>query len=404
MTATVARVSFTPTADPSVWYAQSRSNPSVQHRIEGVGGDSPRCYCPAMKRCQHLIQLDELIALAIREPEGEPMHATDTHALAVMPAVSRRPEEALALQLHDQSKLALLRETLTSDLTQPEFELFVEVCRNTGLNPFMRQIHAVKRGGKNPKMTIQVGIDGFRLMAERTGDYAGQDGPYWCGDDGEWKDVWLSKEPPRAAKIGVLKENFKTPLYGVATYDEYVQTTTDYNTRETGPNSMWKKMPAVMLAKCAEALALRKAFPAEMSGIYTEEEMGQAENPPAPYVEAPAEPKPKYAWTEDMKEALADAPIEFADIMAFFEATREHVGAKIDAWLYEAPPTTPGALVKVVADWIASGRPKKRPARLVVAPEPAPVETVEGEAVERPINWDDLGSGETFPGRGERAS
>jgi len=159
-----------------------------------------------------------------------------------------------------ESKLDLIKRSVAAGATSDELDLFFYQARRTGLDPLARQIYYVKRKGKG---TIQVGIDGLRLIADRTGQYAGSDDAEFLGTTDEGQ--------PAKARVTVYKmvQGQRCPFTATARWDEYYP----------GPDQgfQWRKMPHAMLAKCAEALALRKAFPADMSGLYVHEEMMQAD-------------------------------------------------------------------------------------------------------------------------------
>lgn len=155
-------------------------------------------------------------------------------------------------------------------------EAFLQVVARTGLDPFAKQIYAVRFGGK---YQIVVGIDGFRLIAQRSQQYAGQTKIEWLradgSDEGRWVSAWVPAlwggnkgDKPLAARVGIMRKGFTEPLITVVTWDEF-----------GGTSGNWASKPAHMLAIRAESHALRRAFPNDLSGIYTPEDFedGHAE-------------------------------------------------------------------------------------------------------------------------------
>ena len=218
-------------------------------------------------------------------------------------------------KLSDQQK-QLLRTSMLSELPEEDCQLFFQTVERTQLDPFKRQIYATSRWNKQAQrkvLSTLTSIDGFRVIAQRSGHYAGQVGPFWCGADGKWlKDEegrpapWLAKEYPAASMVGVLRNGFQAPLYAIARWESYVQKTTQ------GVGQFWNQMPDLMIGKVAESLALRRAFPDELAGLYTPEEMAQQDNG---HTEVPETPKPK-----KLTAATAADPEAFKQICGILES------------------------------------------------------------------------------------
>lgn len=182
-----------------------------------------------------------------------------------MQLVQKKQDQVLATSSHAD----LIKDMYFKGSSDQEFLMFMHVCKKTGLDPAMRQIFPVKRWDSKMKketMTVQTGIDGYRLIAERTGRYApGREPTYQYDNNG--KILSATAYVKKQTADGTWHE-----IAATAFYDEYCQ-----KTKEGIPTSFWKNMAHNQLAKCAEALALRKAFPGDLSGIYTQEEMAQAD-------------------------------------------------------------------------------------------------------------------------------
>lgn len=174
-----------------------------------------------------------------------------------------KPMAAAGLVAVAPETISVLKKTVCADHSDDQVKLFLMYCQSKGLDPFAREVFSIIRKGKQ---TFQTGIDGLRSMAEETGDYDGCE-LLWCAKDGQWVDAWLHDEPPYAAKAVVVKRGCAKPFIAVAKWSEY----------KPEEDWMWKKMPSNQLGKCAEALALRKAFPRKLGGLYASEEMAQAD-------------------------------------------------------------------------------------------------------------------------------
>lgn len=152
--------------------------------------------------------------------------------------------------------------------------LAVDYCKARKLDILKKPCHIVpmsvtdaKTGNKNWRDVIMPGIYEQRITAFRTGQMAGQDEPVF-GDTVTFRGI----EAPEWCRVTVYRfiNNERCAFSHTEYFSEACATT-----KEGKPNSMWSKRPRGQLAKCAEAGALRKAFPDELGGVITADEVNE---------------------------------------------------------------------------------------------------------------------------------
>lgn len=190
-------------------------------------------------------------------------------------------------------QLDLIRRTVASDCNATEFDLYLEVAKRVGLDPFRKQIYAVVYSKDKPekrKMSIITGIDGLRAVAARNRDYRpDENAPVFEYDPTVKSEINPAGIVSATVKCHKLAPDGQWhPVAGIAFWDEFVPLTEAWafdqqagkrqptGVYELSKTSNWYKMPRVMIAKAAEAIALRKGWPEDLSGIYGEEEMDRS--------------------------------------------------------------------------------------------------------------------------------
>lgn len=191
--------------------------------------------------------------------------------------VSAQPTAIRAIEAHDtsgliwnQEQIKLIKSQISTRITDAELVLFSQVCKRTGLDPFIGQIYAIHRASRDSdgqycyKMTIQTGIDGLRLVADRTRIYAGSDRALFDEGLTAYQHLKQRGGTPEVAEVTVYKMigGQRCPFVGTAIWNEFVQ-----KDKYGNPQGKWGLSPYNQLAKCAEAQALRKAFPNETGGL-----------------------------------------------------------------------------------------------------------------------------------------
>jgi phage recombination protein Bet len=220
-------------------------------------------------------------------------------------------EEKGLVNYTDPSVIETLKKTVAAGASAEEFAMFTQFCKSTGLNPFKKEIWFIKTQNRVQLMT---GINGYWAIANKHPQFDGTEQEIATTPQGDIV----------SATCKVYRKDRRFPSVGIALMKEYKKST-----------PIWSQMPSVMLMKCAESIALRKAFPQELNGLYTEEEM------PREYAAAPAVAEPKAPAVLPADDIIEQGPFYY-DISTMPPAAKKkalaYLGKQegIEEWLVDS--------------------------------------------------------------------
>lgn len=204
----------------------------------------------------------------------------------------------------------LIKRTIAQKATDDELSMFIELCSRRGLDPFTRQVYFMK-GGDN-RVTVMTSIDGLRCIADRSGVYVPGDTTYLEDKAGNLLACTVTLKKQVAGQWHTISET--------AYLSEYKQN-----------SPIWSKMPRVMLAKCAEARALRRAFPEDISGLYSQEEMPPIDVNTGEVLEVPDEP-PKQEAHAQTSTTIKKLVAAFMDKGIQLKTLENYIGRPVEEW------------------------------------------------------------------------
>lgn len=178
-----------------------------------------------------------------------------------------------------REQVDLIKRTCAKEATDDELSLFIAYCNNKGVNPLSKEIYFTKYNGQ---VNFLVSYHFMLAKVQETGLFEGMTLPLFCGEDGNWKELWTTKTLPVACKVGIFRKGYREAVYSIRYMEETQQS-----------NPQWKKQPLQMLRKATIADALRLTFDDILRGMYTIDEMPTAQFEPTL---SPAAPRPTTPW------------------------------------------------------------------------------------------------------------
>ena len=182
--------------------------------------------------------------------------------------------QSTALSAMPESELiGVLQTSLYPGAAIGSVKMVLGYCKAAGLDPMQKPVHIVPMWDKNTKATRDVvmpGIGLYRTQAARSGQYAGVTDPEF-GPDVTETIGGVEITFPAWCKVTV-KRLLGNQVVEFAAREFWKENYATAGKDSAAPNAMWKKRPYGQIAKCAEAQALRKAFP-EFGSAPTADEM-----------------------------------------------------------------------------------------------------------------------------------